>query len=152
MTNVLSGSVAGLIATAPMTATMAALHRQLPAHERQPLPPREVTVRTANRLGAAAATDTEEEKETATWVSHFGYGAGTGALYGLIGDRFPGPAVARGVLWGLTVWAVSYLGWLPLTGIRRSATRQPPRREAVMIAAHIVFGATTGLVHERLSR
>jgi uncharacterized membrane protein YagU involved in acid resistance len=150
MNNVLSGSVAGLVATAPMTAVMALLHRELPPHERQPLPPREVTVRTAGSLGAEEAVDTEKKRESATWVSHFGYGAAAGALYGLIANRFPGPPLARGILWGLTVWAGSYLGWLPLTGIRRSATRQPPRREALMIASHVVFGGATGIVHDRL--
>lgn len=135
-----------------MTAVMAALHRELPPHERQALPPREITVRTASRVGADEAVDTEEKRESATWISHFGYGAATGAIYGTIANRFPGPPIARGVLWGLTVWAGSYLGWLPLTGIRRSSTRQPPRREALMIAAHVVFGGATGLVHDRLSR
>jgi len=151
MNSMLSGSVAGLVATAPMTAAMAALHRELPPHERHPLPPREITERTAVRAGATAAVDTEEKREASTWVSHFGYGAASGALYGLIARRLPGPPVARGVLWGMVVWAGSYLGWLPLTGIRASATRQPPRREAVMIAAHVVFGGATGIVHDRLS-
>lgn len=152
MNKVLSGSVAGLVATAPMTAAMAMLHRQLPPHQRHPLPPREVAVRTAASVGAHEAVDTEEKRESATWVSHFGYGAVMGALYGLVANRFPGPPVARGMLWGLTVWAGSYLGWLPLTGIRRSATRQAPQREALMIASHVVFGGATGVVHDRLSR
>jgi len=152
MNKVLSGSVAGLVATAPMTAAMVMLHRQLPPHQRHPLPPREVTVRTAASVGAHEAVDTEEKRESATWVSHFGYGAVTGALYGLVANRFPGPPVARGILWGLTVWAGSYLGWLPLTGMRRSAIRQPPQREALMIASHVVFGGATGVVHDRLSR
>ena len=151
MNSVLSGSVAGLVATGPMTVAMAALHRQLPPHERHALPPREITERTASRAGATELVDTEEKREAATWASHVGYGAATGALYGLIAKRLPGPPIARGILWGMVVWAGSYLGWLPLTGIRASATRQPPRREALMIASHVVFGGATGIIHDRLS-
>jgi putative membrane protein len=152
MNSILGGSIAGLVATAPMTAAMAALHRQLPRHERHPLPPREITERVALRAGAEEAVDTEQERESATWVAHFGYGAATGALYGLIARRIPGPPFARGILWGLAVWTGSYLGWLPAAGIRAASTRQPPRREALMVASHVVFGGVTGVVHHQLSR
>jgi putative membrane protein len=150
MQQLIAGSVAGLAATVPMSIAMAAMHRQLPPHERYALPPREVTVGTAERLGAEELTDEEPEREAVTWVSHLGYGAATGAMYGALAERVPVPALASGVLWGLIVWSGSYLGWLPAAGIRASATRQPPRREALMIAAHVVFGAFLGLTYGAL--
>jgi putative membrane protein len=100
----------------------------------------------AERAGVEEATETEERSEAATWISHFGYGAATGALYGALAPALPVGPLAGGVLWGLLVWSGSYLGWLPAAGIRASSTRQPPRREALMIAAHVVFGAATGLL------
>ncbi len=152
MNTLVNGSIAGLAATIPMSAVMAALHRQLPAHERYPLPPREITVEVARRAGADEAVDSEAGRETSIWVSHFGYGAASGAAYANVAHLLPlGPA-ASGILWGLVVWSGSYLGWLPAAGIRQSATRQPLRREALMIAAHVVFGAATGLAFHALQR
>jgi len=150
MQELIAGSLAGLVATIPMTAAMGALHEQLPPQERYPLPPREITVRMAEQAGAEELTDAEGEREVATWVSHFGYGAGIGAVYGAFAGRVPAPAPISGILWGLVVWSGSYLGWLPAAGIRRSALKQPPRREALMIAAHAVFGASLGLAYAAL--
>jgi hypothetical protein len=59
--------------------------------------------------------------------------------------------VLAGVGFGLAVWAVSYLGWLPAAGILSPATEHPARRNALMIGAHVVWGATTGLAVGRLS-
>ncbi|MCA1636528.1 MAG: hypothetical protein LC802_23280 [Acidobacteria bacterium] len=51
----------------------------------------------------------------------------------------------------MAVWAGSYLGWLPAAGILRPATEHPPRRTALMIAAHVVWGVAAGLVVESLT-
>jgi hypothetical protein len=52
---------------------------------------------------------------------------------------------------GLAVWTASYAGWLPATGLRRPPTSQPVGLEALMIAVHVVYGATLGVVHDRLT-
>ena len=49
MNRIVAGTLAGLTATAPMTAAMIAMHKALPAHERYPLPPRKVTMRVAQK-------------------------------------------------------------------------------------------------------
>jgi uncharacterized membrane protein YagU involved in acid resistance len=151
LNSLLSGSLAGLAATVPMTAAMVALHKQLPRHEQYPLPPREVTVQVAEKAGVVDDLETEAEVRQATWAAHFAFGAAAGALYGPLARHMPGGRVAGGVLFGLAVWSGSYVGWLPALGIRRSATRQPPRREGLMIAAHIVWGAALGLLTSKLS-
>lgn len=38
------------------------------------------------------------------------------------------------------VWTVSYLGWVPALGLLTPAGRHPSRRNARMIAAHLVWG------------
>lgn len=43
LTPLIAGSVAGCVATLPMTLAMEAMHRQLPPEEQYPLPPREIT-------------------------------------------------------------------------------------------------------------
>jgi hypothetical protein len=139
----LRGGVAGFVATAPMTAFMAAAYRWLPRQERVPLPPRQITEQVGRR---AAIPEPREERNRVlvTLVAHFGYGGAAGALYGLLPSRDdPHPAV-RGVVFGLAVWTGSYLGLLPALGLLPIATRHPWRRNLLMIAAHVVWGATTG--------
>lgn len=155
MNRILLGVAAGLVATAPMTLVMKLMHAALPRHEQYPLPPRQVTEGMAAKAGVRKNLD-EDEREKATWASHFAYGASVGALYGALSEGLEDaglgehPAVA-GACFGVAVWAGSYLGWLPAAGIIRPATEQPPRRNALMIASHIVWGATTGLIVEGLS-
>ena len=151
MNRVLLGALAGLAATGPMTLAMKLMHEQLPREERYPLPPRQVTEGLAAKAGVSEHLD-EEEREVATWVSHFAYGAACGALYGAVsGERIDGHPLLAGAGFGLAVWAGSYLGWLPAAGILSSATEHPPRRNALMIAAHAVWGVTTAFALERLS-
>jgi uncharacterized membrane protein YagU involved in acid resistance len=154
MNRILLGALAGLAATAPMTLAMKLMHEQLPREERYPLPPRQVTEGIAEKAGVNEQLG-EEEREAATWVSHFAYGAACGALYGaLSGEGLDEHPVVAGAGFGAAVWAASYLGWLPAAGILSPATEHPARRNALMIAAHLVWGATAaaalaGLAGER---
>ncbi len=52
----------------------------------------------------------------------------------------PGGAAGRGMLFGLLVWIVSYLGLLPGLRVLTPATEHPVRRSALMVAAHLVWG------------
>ena len=151
MNRILSGALAGLAATAPMSLAMKLMHEQLPREEQYPLPPREIAEEVAAKAGVVEHMD-EGQRQAATWASHFAYGAACGALYGaLSGEGADERPVLAGVGFGLAVWAGSYLGWLPAAGILAPATKHPARRNALMIAAHLVWGATTGLAVERLS-
>jgi hypothetical protein len=144
MNRILLGALAGLAATAPMTLAMKLMHEQLPREERYPLPPRQVTEGVAEKAGVEERLG-EDERQAATWVSHFAYGTACGALYGaLTGERADERPLLAGVGFGLAVWAGSYLGWLPAAGIISPATEHPPRRTALMVAAHVVWGATAG--------
>jgi hypothetical protein len=150
MNRILLGALAGLAATGPMTLAMKLMHEQLPREEQYPLPPRQVTEGLAAKAGVNKHLD-EEEREAATWVSHFAYGAAAGALYGAVaGERIDEHPVLAGVGFGMAVWAGSYLGWLPAAGILSPATEHPARRNALMIAAHAVWGACVGVAVQRL--
>lgn len=141
MNRYLAGALAGLLATFPMTAVMQGLHRRLPPDERYPLPPREITGELARRAGVDDSLS-EDERVAATHLLHYGYGAAAGALYPLLAPR--GDPLVHGAAYGVAVWAASYLGWIPALRILRPATRHPARRNALMIAAHLVWGAATG--------
>jgi len=139
------GALAGLSATVVMTEVMSRMHRRLPPSDRYALPPRELTQRCwpgGHCLG-------EEQLQIRSLTAHFGYGALAGAVMALVWPRSdPG----RGGVFGVLVWAVSYLGWAPLTGLLQPATRNPPRRNVLMITVHVVWGAATALARRSLER
>jgi uncharacterized membrane protein YagU involved in acid resistance len=132
----LIGAIAGVAATVAMTAAMNRLHKRLPGEEQYPLPPREITERSLPKL-----TDNHAIQDSATAAHHL-YGAATGAL---IAAAAPSIGPLRGALAGAGVWAASYFGWVPATGLLKPAHRLPARRNALMIAAHLVWGAITAL-------
>jgi uncharacterized membrane protein YagU involved in acid resistance len=145
----IAGALSGFVATAPMTAVMESLFRRLPRVEQYPLPPSEITAVLTGKTGLEPPLESREHLAL-TLASHFGYGTAAGAGYGLLGSRLPLPATLRGVLYGLAMWASSYVGWLPLAGVLRPATEHPARRTALMLAAHVVWGLTLALVYELL--
>ena len=127
MRRLVYGCLAGLAASVPMTATMARLRQRLPDADRYELPPAELTA------GAGFP-----HSPAATMVAHFAYGALTGALFGLQKRRSP----ILGAAFGVGVWSASYLGWIPLSGLLAPATRHPRPRVALMLIAHVVWGAS----------
>ncbi len=142
LNRILLGAIGGIVATGPMTVVMILLHRRLPPQERYSLPPREITMKIASKAGVAGEL-TGSVRTAATLLSHFSYGAAAGALYTGALDAREAP-LGKGLLFGLFVWAVSYLGLLPAAGILSPATDHPGRRNALMIAAHLMWGVTLG--------
>jgi uncharacterized membrane protein YagU involved in acid resistance len=148
MNRMKAGVVAGLVATVPMTAVMLALHRRLPLGEQYPLPPQEITAEMAEKAGLDEHVG-EPEHGVATTLTHFGYGAATGGIYGALIDGVDAPPAALGAAYGVAVWVASYLGLLPALRILRPAMEHPARRNALMIAAHLVWGVTLGILADR---
>ena len=139
----LQGAVGGLIATVPMTVLMEMWHRRLPMRERYPLPPRQITLRAARQAGVAPFLS-DGVRKALTLGAHFGFGSSAGTLYGAACGHAVPAGPKTGALYGLIVWAGSYLGLLPALGLLRPATRHPRRRNALMIVAHFVWGLTLG--------
>ena len=134
------GTLAGIMATGPMTGFMQAGRRLLPWREQYPLPPRQITMEVARQTGIRDELDSVT-KQWATALAHFGYGGAMGGLYAGGVRKLTGGGILSGIGWGLTVWSSSYLGALPALGILSPATQHPARRNALMIAAHVVWGA-----------
>jgi uncharacterized membrane protein YagU involved in acid resistance len=133
------GGIAGVVATAAMTAVMRRLYERLPPAERYPLPPREVTQ-------GVLPIRSEQGLRDASLIAHFAYGAAAGGGYGLLAKK----GVGAGALYGVAVWALSYFGWIPAARILRPAASHPARRNALMITAHLVWGAATAMVFDDL--
>ena len=68
----LCGALAGMAATAPMTAAMRRFHGKLPQQERYPLPPREI-------VSSAVPALAENAARNSSILAHFAYGALSGA-------------------------------------------------------------------------
>lgn len=139
----LAGAVAGCAATLPMTVTMEALHRRLPPRERYPLPASELVAEMVE-LGLLGHKLPRRPHTALTLLAHFGYGTAAGIVAGPLARRLPLPTPAGGPVVGLGVWAFSYLAGLPAAGLLRPATAWPAGRNGLMIAAHLVWGATLG--------
>jgi hypothetical protein len=138
------GAAAGTVATAAMSALMLAAGR-VGVMGRQPP---EAIVRQAGAL--AAAEPRGRLADALATVAHVAFGAGSGAAYALLPPtRRP---VARGVAVATGVWAVSYAGWVPALGALPRADRDRTPRQAVMLAAHVVYGAVLGALDDRWRR
>ncbi|MGE5594927.1 MAG: hypothetical protein ACM3S1_02695 [Hyphomicrobiales bacterium] len=144
----LRGAAGGALATVPMTGVMGLFHYALP-EEREPVPPEQVTENTARKLDIA--DDLPGGWRTpVSLAAHFGYGAAAGGIFGPLARRSRLPAIAIGMVYGLGVWAFSYLGYLPALGLRREPKHDPPARTLMMVAAHLVWGASLGLAFRAL--
>jgi uncharacterized membrane protein YagU involved in acid resistance len=136
----LAGAIAGFAATVAMTAAMNRLYRRLPPSEHYPLPPREITEQ------LLPLQERDDAIKDASLAAHHFYGAASGALIAAVA---PTITPLRGAAAGVAVWAASYFGWLPAADILRGAHHHPARRNGLMIAAHLVWGAFTALsIHE----
>lgn len=141
MKSVLEGLVGGVVGTFAMTLAKERLFPLLDEAEQYPLPPREITQDVVERVGAGPPSVTA--LTTGTIASHLAFGVAAALLFTALGLHRRRP-VAAGAAYGLGVWAISYLGWLPLFGILIPATHHPRRRNALMIAVHLVWGSATG--------
>lgn len=150
MNTTVAAAVSGLAATLPMTIAMETMFRRLPLTQRYPLPPRRITMRLAESLGIEHRLD-EPERHHLTLLNHFGYGTAAGAVYGLAARRWL-PGALGGAAFGLGLFVGSYLGWLPAADMHPPATQMPAKRNALMIAAHLIWGATLGTLTESLTR
>lgn len=142
----LIGALAGGIATVPMTAFMLAAQRKGYLGE---APPKLIT---NVALISAGVHIHDQDKQTAVAGSvHFGFGIVCGALFGALSWAATAPArMVQGMLFGLTVWFVSYNGWIPALHIMPSPEDDRPRRPIVMILAHLIYGSILGGIVGRI--
>ncbi len=112
-------------------------------------PPVEITRRISHSVGLPRPRS--EGGFRLYWLSaHVGYGAGCGVLYTLGRRWLPGHPVPAGLIAGGTVWAVSYLGYLPAFSLYPSPEDDANDRTMVMIAAHAVYGIALAETERRL--
>lgn len=151
MNRIVAGALAGFVATIPMTQAMELMYRRLPPDQRFPLPPHGITSNLLRKLEVEQKWSPDAIRRL-THALHFGFGALAGALYPLI--RRPPQSltteVVEGAMYGVGVWAASYLGWVPASGLLGSALRQTRSRVRLMVLAHLVWGPATALLARQL--
>src|SRR3954468_10364066 len=111
MRNVFAGAAAGAAAVVPMTLVMDTLHDRLKGEVPRPLPPREIAEALAVKFGVHRDLS-ELDMQNLTLALHVGYATLTGALFAAVAPRRAASGFAMGAIFGLGVWATSYLGWL----------------------------------------
>jgi uncharacterized membrane protein YagU involved in acid resistance len=147
--DMLLGALAGFSATLPMTCVMQWMNRELPGREQ--LPPREVTMRAAEKTGVKEQLG-NSERRAATWAAHLGMGTGLGVLYGMVGRRLPLHPSAAGAVFGLLAYGGNYQVLLPALGLAPPATQYPVRRNVLLITSHLVWGGLTGMLLNQTRR
>jgi len=135
----LNGAAAGVVATVAMSAALAVAAKAGQLRE----PPPRAIVRT---LLPGLST---ESVNTGALLAHLGYGATAGAVHRAL---LRGPAVTASVGYALAIWAGAYEGWVPLIRALPPAHLDDRRRQASMVAGHVVYGAVLGLLAERARR
>lgn len=141
------GAAAGLVATVAMTPVQLVGMRLIPRSLRDRWMPHHVFRGISRKLGVARHLDDKQE-DALTVLAHFGYGALFGVLYALWRRR-NGASLLSGVTFGLTLWAVSYGGYLPLSGLTPPAERHDAFSMTRLAVAHAVYGAALGLLGPR---
>ncbi|HUZ68503.1 MAG TPA: DUF6789 family protein [Candidatus Saccharimonadales bacterium] len=137
------GAADGVLATALMSAAMLLAKR---SGAMGAMPPEKITARFLN---SARIPRTAEQQDALAIVFHFAFGAVGGACFRLAAARIPAPAVPLGMAYGTGIWAASYLGWVPALRIMPAADRDRRGRQFAMIAGHLVYGSTLGLLVAR---
>lgn len=137
------------MATGVMTPVQFVGMRLVPRSLRDRWMPHHVFTGVARQLGFARRLDDEQEDALAV-LAHFAYGAAFGSIYALWRQR-RGASIASGVLFGLGVWAVSYAGYLPASGLTPPANRHDAFSMSRLAVAHVVYGAVLGLLGPRFS-
>jgi uncharacterized membrane protein YagU involved in acid resistance len=147
-----TGALAGCAATVPMTVVMADLDQAPPRPPKHSFPPRQIAEEALVEVSLEHDLP-EPAKKQLTALAHFGFGSAMGAGYSLLPEKYLiQQPFTCGITFGLAVWATSYLGLLPSLNSEAAATEETPRRNAVMIAAHIVWGATLGYLTKEMVR
>jgi len=143
------GSIGGGVGTVAMSLVMLGARRAGLVGE---LPPSRMAAALCDAVGLRARP--RWARNALAVVLHLGFGAATGGLFALLRGRLrlPVAPALQGLAYGLVVWLVSYMGWVPAVGLMPVATRDEPRRPVVMVCAHGVYGAILGALVGRRSR
>ena len=82
---------------------------------------------------------------TITILAHFVYGSFWSAVFVSL---FPKGRLGAGIAWGVFLWVLMNIVWLPFIGMRYSATLKPDVA-FITLLFHLIYGGTLGYLCSR---
>ena len=143
MNHLIKGAVAGLIGGVIATAAKTAAERVYPPRTHGEPEPTDVAAR---KLGAGDLPTAGEK--AASESIHWGFGALTGAAYGVIAELYPAVTAKNGVTFGMALMAFTHEGALPALGLSADADHQQPREQRSEMMTHVVYGVVAETVRK----
>ena len=159
---ILSGVVAGAVGTALMTAHQELRSRLAPDQpnsqhdDAEPADPWEsapAPAQVAKRgvQGVLGRTLPASAIPLVTQLMHWSYGTAWGAAYAVKRESIRACPIALGPLFGLCVWAASYVQLVPM-GIYQPPWRYPLGSIAAEVAYHVTYGLGVAVTYESVTR
>ena len=152
----LQGAAAGIVGTAAMSAAMM-LFKKSGALKTEVMPKR-ITGNLVCKAGLRNKLP-PPTFECAWIASHFAYGATWSALVNVFAaKKIRAQPYVSGTALGGALWALSYLGWVPLVGLYPPVNKEPSHRQqpgtrvAAEIALHLVYGLATAFSLKSFAR
>jgi hypothetical protein len=143
------GIVGGSVASAVVLVAMVGLFRALAGAVE--IAPQQVTRGFLRRVGAERRVSPHFETLAAT-IGPVAYGAACGALFAGLARRSRWSSVPFAQAFATAVYALSYLGWIPLLGLMAPAWRLPVAVNVAIALSHLVYGTVLGFFHRRRGR
>lgn len=112
-------------------------------------PPVEISDNVARRTWLLP--DRSHKSFPLVWIgAHLSYGMVCATVYSLTRRFLPGSHSLAGLIFGLVVWAVSYLGYVPALRLYPWPADDSRPRQIVMVVAHALFGLTVAEASRRM--
>ena len=137
MKGLLAGLIGGLVATA---AKSVAEKIYPPRTHGEPEPP----VVLAEKLAGHPLTGTSQA--VAAEAIHWGFGALTGAAYGMLAEYYPAATQKDGAAFGTALDTLTHHAALPAMGLSAEPEEQTMREKTSELATHVVYGIVTETV------
>jgi len=143
------GAIAGGIATWVMDLVTAAMY----AAQAPEVTAAEAAARPNGKSSVANLVDRAEttldfavpsaHRDRLEQAIHYGLGVGPGVVYGVMRSRLPLVGAGRGLLYGLTLFAVNDEWLNTKLGLAGPMSAYPPETHLRGLVGHVVLGATT---------
>jgi len=133
----LAGLIGGLVATAAKTL---AERIYPPRTHGEPEPPAVLAERLAGHSLHGG------EKTAAVETIHWGFGAMTGAAYGVLAEYYPAATAKDGAGFGMALSSLTHGTALPAMGLSAVPEDQTVRERTSEMATHVVYGMVTETV------
>jgi putative membrane protein len=141
--SMVGGLLGGLVGAAAMSAAHTWLRRLSPPQPPATLAPEDdATVKVADALSRTfrRAPLAESAKPVAGSVVHYAFGATMGLAQGAVTGVTRLAGLGGGVGFGAAVWLGAHVVTVPALGLAPSPRRQPPSKEGLELALHLMFG------------